>query len=270
MCKKLCIAVGAVIVGLALISFTPIVMVVGGWLSDAKAKMDRSVPPETQLKNLNAEIDKIDGDIKKHLKRVAAMEVESEKLEANLTAMKEQQTKLRGEIEAMDKALDTKETKVSFHGRSYTKAQLALDLDSKVNTYEVRKAEIKTKDQLLTSKKQTIDLAHQQIAEMNEQKGKLRIKSAELERRIEQVKAKQAAAPVEVDATQVQKCTDLADKLDTMLSQQEREAELYAKYGFDQKKSGGSVLPKTKSVDDVRTRVKNLDDDTEEKVTDQK
>jgi len=269
MCKKLCIAVGAVIVGLVAVMAVPS----AGTLAKTKwtnftSWMERQVSPEDQLRNLNAEIDKIDKDIQKHLKTLARQEVAYEKLESDFTGMKEQQAKLREEITALDKALDTKEIKVSYNGRNYPKSELALRLESLVSTYEVRKAEIKTKDQLLSSKRQALELAHQQIAEMKEQKDKLRVKAAELERRIEMVKVKQVDCPLEVNDTQVNKCNVLADKLDRLLSEQEKTTELYHKYGYDKKSVN---VKETKSVDEVRQAAKKaLADDEDTKVVEQK
>src|SRR5260370_13632221 len=108
MCKKLCLAVGAVIVGLLVITFTGIGTLMQVKWNDTRSWMDRQVPPETQLKQLQVEIDKIDQDIKKNLNKLAAQEVEKDRLEASLTKLKENQTNLRQDITAMSKALDSK------------------------------------------------------------------------------------------------------------------------------------------------------------------
>src|SRR6516162_7028837 len=71
MCKKLCIAVGAVIVGLLLITVTGAGTLLHSkyvqWKGEYAEWQDKQIPPETKLKMLNEEIAKIDKDIKKHL-----------------------------------------------------------------------------------------------------------------------------------------------------------------------------------------------------------
>src|SRR5947199_8779520 len=91
MCKKLCLATGAVIVGLLVITFTGLGTLAQVKWHDAQKWMDSKVPPETKLKELQVEANKIDKDIKRHLGTLAAQEVEYERLDANLTARKEQQ-----------------------------------------------------------------------------------------------------------------------------------------------------------------------------------
>jgi len=247
MCKKLFLVVGAIIVGLSVISFTGLRSLALVKWHDTRGWLERQVPPETQLKQLQLETDKIDKDIKRHLSKLAAQEVEFERLEANVVSMKEQQTKLRSEVADMTKALDSKEQKVSFNGRVYRPSELAMRLDSLTNTYEIRKTEIKTKEQLLTSKRQSLELAHQRIGEMRDQKEKLRVTVAQLETRIEMVKLKQVDCPIEVDGSQVNKCNLLAEKLDKQLAEEEKKTELFHKYGYDNEK-------KTSMLRDERTR----------------
>jgi len=265
MCKKLCLAVGAVIVGLLVISFTSLGTLAKVKYNDWQQWADRQVPPETQLKQLRIETDQIDKDIKKNLGKLAAQEVEAERLENSLTALKEDQTKLRAEIAEMTKALDSKEQKVSFKGRTYRPSELALRLETKVNDYELRKTEVKTREQLLTAKRQSLDLAHQRITEMREQKEKLRVTIAMLETRIENVKLQRVDCPIEFDGSQVQKCNALADKLDRQLSEEEKTTELYKRYGFDKDKKSSSVR-EDKTIDEIQQAAKKALQDDDEKV----
>jgi chromosome segregation ATPase len=264
MCKKLCLAVGAVIVGLLVISFTSLGTLAKVKYNDWQQWADRQVPPETQLKQLQVEASKIDNDIKKNLGKLAAQEVEAERLENNLTTMKDDQTKLRTDIAAMTKALDSKEQKVSWNGRTYRPSELAVRLESKVNDYELRKTEIKTRDQVLASKRQSLELAHQRINEMREQKEKLRVTIAKLEARIENVKLQQVDCPIECDGSQVNKCNVLADKLDRQLAEEEAKTRLYKTYGYDKKKE--SSVREDKTIDEIQQAAKKALQDDDEKV----
>jgi multidrug efflux pump subunit AcrB len=269
MCKKLCLAVGAVIVGLSVISFTGLSTLLQVKWNESRSWMERQVPPETQLKQLQVETEKIDQDIKKNLGKLAAQKVEAERLEANLNKMKDSQTALREDIAAMTKALDSKETKVSYNGRTYRQSELAMRLEAKVNDYEMRKTEIKTKEQLLAAKLQSLDLANQRMTEMREQKEKLRVTIAKLEARIENVKLQQVDCPFEVDNSQVNKCNVLADKLDRQLAEEEMKTKLYHEYGFDKKKEGS--VREEKTIDEIKQAAKKaLQNDDDEKVVDNK
>jgi len=269
MCKKLCIAVGAVIVGLAVITFTGLGTVLQVKWHDTRNWIDRQVPPETQLKQLQEETNKIDKDIKNNLGKLAAQEVEAERLEASLAGMKEDQVKLKTDIAAMTKALDSKDQKVSWNGRTYRPTELALRLESKVNDYELRKTEIKTREQVLTSKRQSLELAHQRISEMREQKEKLRVVIAKLEARIENVKLKQVDCPIDFDGSQVSKCNALAEKLDRQLAEEEKKAELYKIYGFDKEKKTSSVREE-RTIDEIIKSANSALQSDEDRVADSK
>jgi len=270
MVKKLCIAVGAVIVGLVVISVSPRLKACAEDSYHRVSRWLETVPPDKQLKTLQAEVNKIDKDIKGHLSKLASQEVEFESLEKNVAFMKEQQTKLRAEVAEMTKALDSKDQKVSYNGKIYRPSDLALRLDSLVKTYEVRKNEIKTKEQLLASKRQSLELAHQRITEMRDQKEKLRVTVAQLETRLEVVKLKQVDCPIQVDDSQVNKCNVLAQKLDEQLAKEEKETELFQKYGYDKEKKNTVYRDERTREDVLQAAKKALQDDDDSKVVENK
>jgi len=268
MCKKLCLAVGAVIVGLLVITFTGIGTLMQVKWHETRNWMDRQVPPETQLKQLQVEISKIDQDIQKNIKKVSAQEVEKDRLESNLAKLKDDQAALRAEITAMSKSLDSTETKVAYKGRNFSKSELAMRLESRVNDYDRNKTELKTREQLLAAKRQGLDLAHQRLREMKNQKEELRVLAAKLEARIEDVKLKQVDCPVSIDQSQVSKCRALAEKLDRQLAEEEKNSELLKVYGYDRPTT--SSLSDEKSPEDVLKAAKKALQDDDEKVVEQK
>jgi len=270
MCKKLCLAVGAVIVGLSVVYFTGLSSLVQVKWNDMQGWMKKQVPPETQLKQLRVEIIKIDADIKKNLGKLATQEVEAERLEASINAQKEEQVRLKAEIVAMTKALDTKETKVVYpvgSTRVYRQTELALKLEASVNTYENRKADIKQKELTLAAKQQALDLAHQRISEMKVQKDKLNQVAEKLAMRIEQVKLNQVDTGCEIDDNQVAKCIGLADSLTKQLDEEDRKADLYKQYGYSTDKK--PVQINVKSTDEIlKAAQKTLEDDDAKVVSD--
>jgi chromosome segregation ATPase len=268
MCKKLCLAVGAVIVGLVVITFTGLGTLAQVKWHEANRWMEKQVPPETQLKRLQAEISKIDGDIKKNLGKVAAQQVEVERLEANLAAVKEQQAKLREDIAVMTKALDSKEQPIQYNGKKYRPSELAIRLDSKVSEYETLKTSIKTKEQVLAAKRQSLELAHARINEMRVQKDQLKETAAKLETRIEKVNLERMDCPVDLDGSQVSKCRELADKLDRQLAEDEAQAKLLKQYGYD--KDRKTVTHDEKTIDEIQQAAKKALQDDDEKVVDGK
>jgi chromosome segregation ATPase len=269
MCKKLCLAVGAVIVGLVVITFTGLGTKMQVKWQQATQWMDSKVAPETKLQELRVHAGKIDKDIKKHLGTLAAMEVEYERLDANLTVRKKQQADLREEIVAMNKALDSKEEPVIYGTKKYRQSELAMRLESKVHDYELAKTEIKTKEQVLASKRQALESAHERINAMRVQKEELRATIASLEARIEALKVKQVNSLGDVDDTEIAKCKVLADNIDRQLAEEEKKLQLYQVYGYDKESKNGFQREK-KTVDDVRQAATKALQDDDDKVISEK
>jgi hypothetical protein len=271
MCKKLVLAVGAVIVGLLVISFTGVSSLLTVKWNETRGWMQRQVPLETQIETLKVDASKIDGDIKKNLGKLAAQEVEVDRLEANVLAMKDKQASTKADIAAMSKALDSKETKVAYNGRTYRQSDLTLKLESALNTYEISKAEIKTKEQVLAQKRQALDLSHQRISDMRTKKEQLRVSIADLERRIEALKLKQIDSPVDVDNSAVSRCNALVDQLNKEIAVQEKEADLLHQYGYDKEREKYNVRENKTREDVLQAAKKALQDDDEDvKVSDKK
>ena len=248
MCKKLCLAVGAVIVGLVVITFTGLGTLAQVKWHQAQQWMDSKVSPETRLQELKAEQIKIDKDIKKHLGTLAAMEVDYERLDANLTAKKEAQAKLREDIAAMNKALDSNDQYVQYNGKKYRPSELALRLESKVHDYENGKSVIKTQEQVLASKRQALELGRERISAMRDQKEllELRVTIAKLEARLEAGQVKPDAT-VEVDAARLRRFRELAEKLDGQFAEVEQIFEL-PKQADRQQKSIDEVIQAAKTA----------------------
>jgi chromosome segregation ATPase len=234
MCKKLLLAAIAIVVGLSVVKHTQLGSLLQVWWKDARASVEKQIPPEVAIKQLGVEIDKIDKDIKKNLSNLAAQEVECQMLEERVAKLKADQTQLRADITAMERTLDGVRTeRVSWQGVTYRTPELTRKLESAVTTFTAHKTELKAKEQLLADKKRTLEAAHQRVSAMRDQKGLLRVKMAQLETRVETLRLKQMQDKVvDLDDSQVGKCNDLAGKIEERLRKAEVEAKLQADYGY--------------------------------------
>jgi chromosome segregation ATPase len=233
MCKKLLIAAVALVVGLSVVKHTSLGSLIQVWWKDARASVEKQIPPEVQIKQLGVEIDKIDKDIKKNLSNLAAQEVDCQMLEEKVNALRASQKQVREDVSAMEKLLDAPRTeRVSFNGVAYATSDLSRKLDNAVSTYTNRKAELKAKEQLLADKKRTLEAAKQRINAMSKEKDQLRHTVAELETWLETLRLKQMEAKVDLDDSQVGKCNALVAKIKERLRRNEVEAKLQAEYGY--------------------------------------
>jgi chromosome segregation ATPase len=246
MCKKLLIAAVAVVAGLLVVRHTSLGSLIQVWWKDARASVEKQIPPEVRIKQLAVEIDKIDKDIKKNLSKLAAQEVDCQLLEEKVVALRTNQKQLKEDVSAMEKLLDNPRTeRVVFNGTAYRTPELARKLDSATQAYTIRKTELKAKEQLLAEKKQALEKAHQYIGEMRDQKERLRVDLARLETRLETLRLKQMEAKVEFDESQVGKCNELAGKIEESLRRAEVEAKLHEDYGYRTRSTVYDREPKT-------------------------
>jgi chromosome segregation ATPase len=232
MFKKLVLAGLAVFIGTAVIRHTSLGSFVHVMWKDARQAVERQVPPEVQIRQLQVEVDKIDRDIKDNLSKLARQEVDCEALDANVASLKDAQAALKAEIVAMAASLDAKTDKVAFKGKPISTGALARKLDNATTLYESKRGELKSKEQLLGSKKQALEAAHARIGEMRDQKDKLRVTVGQLEARLQLARLNATRTNVELDDSQVTRCKQLADSIAKRLALEEKEQELQSQYGF--------------------------------------
>jgi len=251
MCKKLVLAAVAILVGTAVVRHTSVGSLAQVWWKDAKHAVERQVPPEVQMKQLEIEVGKIDRDIKNNLSRLAAQEVDTQKLEENLAALKDDQTKLHASIEAMIATLKGHEGKgrVAFNGRECSTSYLTGKLSTDTARYETRKAEQKAKEKLVDLKKQAVEAAHDRISAMADQKERLKVTIAKFETRQElnRLNAVRSEVGVDLDDSQVARCQTLAAEIERRLDAADHETALYAKYGY----TNAPKVEQTKSTSEV-------------------
>jgi hypothetical protein len=267
MCKKLLIAAVALVVGLSVVKHTSLGSLLHVWWKDARASVEKQIPPEVRIKQLGVEIDKIDREIKKNLSVLAAKEVECQMLEEKVTAQRAGQTQLKADISAMEKLLDNPRTeRVAFNGTTYRTPELARKLDSAVRMYTAHKVDLKGKEELLAKKKETLDQAHQYISKMRDEKERLRVDVARLETRVETLRLRQMEAKVEFDESQVGKCNELAGKIEQELRKAEVEAKLHEDFGYRTRAQIFDREPKTTEEVLKSARQALQDEDAPEKV----
>jgi chromosome segregation ATPase len=263
MCKKLVIAAVAILVGTAVVKHTTIGSLVQVWWHDAKQAVERQVPPEVQIKQLAVEVGKIDADIKRNLSRLATQEVEVQALDDQVAGLKDNQAALKAEITALTKGLESADTeKVSIRGKNWAVARATKQLDASVAKYDRTKADIASKEKLLTNKREALEAAHARIQEMSAQKEQLRDTVANLQTRLEVAKlnATKNHTNIEFDDSQVARCNQLARDINDRLSRDEKETELLTQYGY------GKAQPKaeeTKPVADVLKAARKIVHDEE-------
>lgn len=235
MLKKLIIAAVAVIVGtMVLTKVTKISPMV--WFGDCCHSARNMVPPEVQLKQLKTEINNIDRDINANLSRLTRMKVEVDVFAEELDAKRDRQAKLRADIGDMQKVLGDRTEKVVFHGRKVSTDDVTRRLDMAVTEFTCLKEQVKAHDQVLVVRKRTLEAAKNRIAEMKNEKEKLRVLAAKLENHLEMVKMKQMENRViGFDENAVTQARQTAKDIEMRLRVAEEEMKVKAEFGYGDK-----------------------------------
>jgi chromosome segregation ATPase len=232
MLKKLLIAMAAVVVGLVIVKKTDLGSLMQVWWKDAGGWCSRQVPPETRIKQLKLEIDKIDDDIKTAANSLIKQEVAYRELKGDVDGLKTRQEQTRKDMLTLIEALEGNGNQVSFQGQSYSAEVAQIKLEGLKAKYENSKQTLKLKDQNLKVKTDQLEVADQRIKKIQSKKEELTTLVAQLEAQLENLRLKQVDNNVTVSDTQVSKCENLARNLKSMLAEEEIKVEKYARYGL--------------------------------------
>jgi hypothetical protein len=240
MLKKLFIATVAVIAGMVVLTkvtkISPMV-----WLGDCCRTAKNWVPPEVQLQQLNNEIRNVDGDIKKNIGRVAAMEEGVKQFERDVAVQRNHLKELRSEITDMRTNLENRFVKADA-------SNVTRKLDRCVTEFTCLKEKNQIHEKVLQEKKKALDTAHNRLTQMVKEKEKLTLLAARLAGHLEAVKMQQTGTPIEFDDSAIARCHELAKDIETRLNTAEREAKLLKHYGYVE---NSSIADDEKSREEV-------------------
>jgi len=255
MCRKIAIAVGAVMLGLVVLYYTPVASLVKVAWNDTTGWLDSQVPVETRIKQLKLKADQMDGEIKVNCDKLAKMEMEIRNLEQQVASLKGDQATRKAEITAKaDKLRNLDGVKVALRD----KTRLTNELDVAVSSYEVKGIKIKSLQDMIAAKRETLDAAQKKVGDMRELKDQLYLKIAQVETRKELVDIKTQQSQIQVNDSLMSECNALAKKIDDQLTERELQVENYKKFGVTG--DNGTVVTEreSKPAKDVLQRVNKI------------
>jgi chromosome segregation ATPase len=252
MFRKVAIAVGAVLLGMVVVCYTSLPSLIHVKWNDTMAWLDRQVPIETQIKQIKLESEKIDNEIKSNLNKLAKMEVETQNLEQQVVALKDEQAGRKTQMAALAEGLQNVNIKLGLRDHNAK----VNELDLLVTNFEVKSVKLKSMEDLLSAKRQTLEAAHQKIGAMKDQRDQLRVSIAKLESRKELVDIKTQQCQVQISDSKINEINALLKKVNDRLNEQEATAALYAKYGYSEAPSVAET--NAKNAKDVLTRASKV------------
>jgi chromosome segregation ATPase len=223
MVKKLVIAAAAVVVGLVIVKNTTVGSLLRVWWQDTGTFCSRQVSPETRIKQLRLEITKIDDDIRSAINKSIKIEVDHDKLKADIAGLQARQDQRAKEMKSLTASL--KEVSNSPQKDEDT-------LRSLTAQYKSGKAELANRQERLVELAAQVELADEQITMLKNKKDELLARASKQESELARLQNKELATGVTVSCTQANRAEELADQIDESLQERVKRAEKYAKYGL--------------------------------------
>jgi len=225
MLKKLLIAAAAVVVGLVIVKKTHMGSLVQVWWKDAGGWCSRQVSPETRIKQLRVEIGKIDDDIRTSINKLIKIEVEHDRLKADITGLRARQDQRAEQMRGL----------TAFLRKTSTPSQKDEDtLVSLTSQFKSGKAELTSREERLSVLSEQTSLADEQITKLKNKKDELLATADRLDSELARLLIKEVDSGVSVSTTQASRAEDLANQINETLQERTKRAEKYAHYGLTQ------------------------------------
>jgi len=228
--KKWVVIVAVVLAGIFVLKTTRMASYGRVMWDKARAKWERSVPPELEIESLRGEITRMDNDIRKTLRPLAEKMVSIEQeeqaiktAEANLTRKREELVRLTDEVAANSE-------RVSFNQVNLTLDQAKRRLNNEVSIYESRKASLESRKRRLEALRTSVAATQEQLNQLMEQKRTFAEQLDQVVADLEVQKLNEIAKPLPVDNNKVSNIQERLRRLRQDLRVRQTERDLHTQW----------------------------------------
>jgi chromosome segregation ATPase len=263
MLKKVSIVALGVFAAMCVLSYTKL----GSYTCTAwhtiKKEAKEQVPVEFELKRLKGEVDKLEGDLKKH-RGVAADKIEvARNLEQKIETATGELNQLKERMRKASADIDSGAERIVYNGREYPVDTVTRELRTDLQRAKNKDMEIKRMQDLLVTRKRSADLAEKQLGEIRDQRDLLIQRIAKLEADYEAVRLAQTESDHQFDDSRLAGIKQDLEELQKRINREKTELDLAQKY------EGKVIVDDKPSTDDVNRDVKTFlnGDKADNKVT---
>jgi chromosome segregation ATPase len=210
------------------------------------------VPRQFELDRIRNEIDKLDNDVRTMLGPIAEKQAALKRLKRDVETATANRDKLREELLSLTRKVESGEEPITWDDHNFTLNQAKVRLAREFVRFKALDTSLKTRKQLLDAQQKSLDLAHEQLRRISEQKGHFEARLAQLEANEEYLNLQQIASPLRVDDNRV---ADIKNTLDAIEQGQEVEKEKRALEGQYSSRPSGPAQPCCPAVntEEIRT-----------------
>ncbi|GIW81077.1 MAG: hypothetical protein KatS3mg105_2884 [Gemmatales bacterium] len=233
MCKKLGIGVGILVALFALAAWTGLSSYTATAWSSIQKQVKGQVPLEFELERLRHEVAQLDPEMNRHISSIASEIVQVENLRQEIATTRENLAKRKQELLTMSEGLEKGSKFVTYDGRPYPAERVQKKLERDWASYQLAEAELKSKEELLAAKEQSLDVAREQLVAMRTLKHDLEVQIAQLEAELKSLRLAQAKDEFHFDHGQLSKCQGMLAEIKNRLATERKTLELRAEFTAD-------------------------------------
>jgi DNA repair exonuclease SbcCD ATPase subunit len=234
MCKKVGIAVGAVVLGLAVLMFlkphSKLASLADWTWTSVTSAVDNSVPLDVEIDRINLDITRLSDDIKANFSKVAQDEVAISRLKKEIDTTRQNLVKDEAAILRMKKDVDSGVDPIVYAGERFSRDKVVTKLSQDWESFKSAEATLKAKEKLLEHRQAQVEANNAKIKEMAALQDKLRTEVARLKAELEVARLAQVRSQVQVDDTRLanikSSIQDVQDRIDVM----KKDAELQGNF----------------------------------------
>jgi hypothetical protein len=173
-----------------------------------------AVPLTFELQRLEQLTRDLIPEIQSNQKVAAQLDVEVEYLQREVEAIGKSQVDARSQMEKLRAALDSPNGKQDFGGRTFSKAEIELDLNRRLERFENDAVQKQAKEKLLEARRRTLAAATEKIQQYQRQHALLVEKAESLQGELKLVELASNAQDIAFDGSKLKQAKELSQQVE--------------------------------------------------------
>jgi len=188
-------------------------------------------PIEAQIKRERDKLPQLDAEIKRYISQVAGREVEVKNLAADIKKLEEQLQKHRDALRTKKAELQAGASAVKDAAKADPEQQRSLrELDRLADAYARGQAELKAKKEQLEANRDALNAAHEELVAYQNERRTLETELAQLDAMLAQTRAEEVKGRIHFDKSQLSERSKSITALRNRIEVRQKEMELQGRY----------------------------------------
>jgi phage shock protein A len=196
-----------------------------------KEQVCGQIPRELELARVEHEIQQLDRDYQGLLGPIAEKMASVKKLEREIATARENQQDQRDALLALTKAVDAKETQISYNGKTFVLDRAKVKLARDFATFKKLETHLASKEKLMEAEIKNLAAIRDQLDKLIGQKREFEIRLAQLEAEEATLKVARIQTPLQTDDGRVADIKRTLDRIEHGQAVEQNKHVLEQQYG---------------------------------------